>query len=35
MFVGAVLFAVFWRRMGLFTSLEFYENFVRGSLRRL
>jgi solute:Na+ symporter, SSS family len=25
LFVGAVLFAVFWRRMGLFTSLEFYE----------
>jgi solute:Na+ symporter, SSS family len=25
LFVGAVLFAVFWRRLGLFTSLEFYE----------
>lgn len=25
LFVGAVLFAMFWRRMGLFTSLEFYE----------
>ena len=25
LFIGAVLFAVFWRRMGLFTSLEFYE----------
>jgi len=25
LFVGAVLFAIFWRRMGLFTSLEFYE----------
>ena len=23
--IGAVLFAVFWRRLGLFTSLEFYE----------
>jgi Na+/proline symporter len=25
LFVGAVLFAVLWRRLGLFTSLEFYE----------
>jgi len=25
LFVGAVLFAVFWRRLGLFTSMEFYE----------
>jgi SSS family solute:Na+ symporter len=25
LFIGGVLFAVFWRRMGLFTSLEFYE----------
>jgi Na+/proline symporter len=25
LFVGAVLFAFFWRRLGLFTSLEFYE----------
>lgn len=25
LFVGAVLFAVFWRRLALFTSLEFYE----------
>src|SRR5262245_13804378 len=25
LFVGAVLFAVYWRRLGLFTSLEFYE----------
>jgi Na+/proline symporter len=25
LFVAAVLFAVFWRRMNLFTSLEFYE----------
>jgi SSS family solute:Na+ symporter len=25
LFVGAVLFAVFWRRMNLFTSMEFYE----------
>ncbi len=25
LFIGAVLFAVFWRRLGLFTSLEFYE----------
>jgi solute:Na+ symporter, SSS family len=23
--LGAVLFAIFWRRLGLFTSLEFYE----------
>jgi SSS family solute:Na+ symporter len=25
LFIGAVLFACFWRRLGLFTSLEFYE----------
>jgi Na+/proline symporter len=25
LFVGAVLFALFWRRLGLFTSLQFYE----------
>jgi Na+/proline symporter len=25
LFVGATLFAVFWRRLGLFTSMEFYE----------
>src|SRR6476620_8497796 len=25
LFVGAVLFAVFWRRLRLFTSIEFYE----------
>src|SRR4029453_15969101 len=25
LFVGAVLFALYWRRLGLFTSLEFYE----------
>lgn len=25
LFVGAVLFAVYWRRLGLFTSMEFYE----------
>ncbi len=25
LFIGAVLFAFFWRRLGLFTSLEFYE----------
>jgi len=25
LFVGGVLFAIFWRRLGLFTSLEFYE----------
>lgn len=25
LFIGAVLFAVFWRRLNLFTSLEFYD----------
>ena len=25
LFIGAVLFAVFWRRLGLFTTPEFYE----------
>jgi Na+/proline symporter len=25
LFIGAVLFAIFWRRLGLFTSMEFYE----------
>src|SRR5436309_2949720 len=25
LFLGAVLFAVFWRRLNLFTSLEFYD----------
>ncbi len=25
LFVGAVLFAIYWRRLGLFTSMEFYE----------
>ncbi|MCI0625558.1 MAG: hypothetical protein L0387_28590 [Acidobacteria bacterium] len=25
LFVGGVLFAVYWRRLGLFTSMEFYE----------
>jgi SSS family solute:Na+ symporter len=25
LFIGGVLFAVFWRRLNLFTSLEFYD----------
>jgi solute:Na+ symporter, SSS family len=25
LFLGAVLFAIFWRRLNLFTSLEFYD----------
>lgn len=30
LFIGAVLFAVFWRKLNLFTSLEFYELRFRG-----
>jgi Na+/proline symporter len=30
--IGAVLFAVFWRRLGLFTSPEFYEIRFRGNV---
>lgn len=26
LFIGAILFAVFWRRLNLFTSLEFYDH---------
>ncbi len=29
-FIGAVLFAIFWRRLNLFTSLEFYELRFQG-----
>ncbi|MCW5557432.1 MAG: hypothetical protein KIT22_06340 [Verrucomicrobiae bacterium] len=30
LFIGAVLFAIFWRQLNLFTSLEFYELRFRG-----
>jgi SSS family solute:Na+ symporter len=30
LFIGAVLFAFFWRRLGFFTSLEFYEQRFTG-----
>ncbi len=30
LFIGAVLFAFFWRRLGFFTSLEFYEQRFAG-----
>lgn len=35
LFVGAVLFAIFWRRLGLFTSLEFYEIRFAGNAAAL
>jgi Na+/proline symporter len=35
MFVGAVLFAIFWRRLGLFTSMEFYELRYSGTAAAL
>ncbi|HXK58843.1 MAG TPA: hypothetical protein PLP42_03020 [Acidobacteriota bacterium] len=31
LFIGGVLFAFFWRRLGLFTSLEFYEQRFTGN----
>ncbi|MAV34244.1 MAG: hypothetical protein CMJ59_02190 [Planctomycetaceae bacterium] len=34
-FIAAVLFAVFWRRLGLFTSMEFYELRFAGRPARL
>jgi SSS family solute:Na+ symporter len=35
LFVGGVLFAIFWRRLRLFTSLEFYELRFTGSAASL
>src|SRR5688572_18104011 len=35
LFVGAVLFALYWRRLGLFTSLEFYELRFAGNAAAL
>ncbi len=35
LFVGAVLFAFFWRQLGLFTSMEFYELRFSGKPARL
>jgi SSS family solute:Na+ symporter len=35
LFVGAVLFALYWRRLGFFTSLEFYELRFAGNAAAL
>jgi len=35
LFIGAVLFAFFWRRLGLFTSMEFYELRFSGNTAAL